>query len=50
MSNHQNERPSPSKPLHGERRPLVTPLLAVIGIIVLILVVFAVLTFVTWST
>jgi hypothetical protein len=50
MSNHENERPTPTKPLHGPRRPVVTPLLGAIGVIVFILLIFAVVTWVTWST
>jgi hypothetical protein len=50
MSNHDNERPTPSKPLHGPRRPVVTPLLAVFGVLVLILVIFAIVTLLRYNT
>jgi hypothetical protein len=50
MSNHDNERPTPSKPLHGPRRPVVTPLLAVLGLLVLILVIFAIVTLLRYNT
>ena len=46
----EHELPTTNKPLHGERRPLVTPALAVIGLVLLVAVIVAVLTWTRYNT
>lgn len=41
---HEHERPQMNQPLHGEPRPRLSPALAVIGMVVAIVVVFAIIT------
>jgi hypothetical protein len=50
MSDDDQERATVNQPIHGPRRRVVTPLLAVLGLIVLILVVFAIVTWLRYST
>lgn len=42
--------PTADHPLHGEPRPKVVPVLAVVGLVVVVAVVFAVLTWVRYTT
>jgi hypothetical protein len=49
MADH-DELPTTNQPLHGKPRPRVVPILAVIGLIVVIAVVFLVLTLVQQNT
>jgi hypothetical protein len=49
MADH-DELPTTDKPLHGKPRGRVAPLLAVIGLIVVVAVVFLVLTLVQQNT
>lgn len=44
------DHPTANHPLHGERRPVVTPVLAVIGLVVAIGIVFAVVTWLRYTT
>ena len=44
MSDDEQQRPKFDQPLHGEPRPRVTPILAVLGMIVGIAVIAAVIT------
>lgn len=49
MSDHEHRRrPTPNQPLNAEPRPRVKPILAVIALVVVILVVFAVITWVRY--
>ena len=50
MSDDDNERATTNKPIHGARRPVVTPALAVIGLIALIAAIFAVVTWLRYTT
>jgi hypothetical protein len=44
MDEQDQERPQVNKPLHGEPRPRLSPVLAVVGMIVAIVVVVAIIT------
>ena len=46
----ERTRPTADHPLHGERRPLATPILAVLGLVAAIAVVFLVITWLRYST
>jgi hypothetical protein len=46
----ENERPRTNKPLHGEERPKWLSLAATIGILVLVIVLFMVITYVQQHT
>ena len=43
-------QPTADHPLHGERRPVLTPALAVIAVFVVVAAVFAVITWLRYST
>jgi hypothetical protein len=46
----EQRRPTANRPLNGEPRPLVTPILAVIGLIVAIGLIFLLITWVRYNT
>lgn len=50
MTDHSDEHPSARQPLHGPRRTYVGPALVVIGILLLVLVVFAVITYARYNS
>ena len=47
MSEDERDQPTTNQPLHGERRPLVTPVLAVVGLVVGLV---ALMLFLIWLT
>jgi hypothetical protein len=49
MADDPQER-STNKPMYGERRPLAPALLAVVGLVVVVLAVFALITIVRYAT
>ena len=49
MEEHR-EHPTADKPLNGPRRPTVTPVLAVLGLVVVVAVVVMVLTWLRYNT
>jgi hypothetical protein len=46
----ERERPTTNQPLNAERRPRLSPLLAVIGLLVVIAVIFLVITYLQQHT
>ena len=42
--------PRSNQPLHGDRRPLLKPALALVGLLVLLAVIFGVITVLRYST
>jgi len=50
MSMDEPQRPTTNQPLHGSRRPRVTPLLAVLALVVAVVVVFAVISWLRYNT
>ena len=46
----KREHPTVNHPLHGEKRPLLTPTLAVIGLVVAVVVIFGVITLLRYNT
>jgi uncharacterized membrane protein len=50
MTNNEPERPTPAEPRIGGKRPLVRPILAVVGLVVLVVVLYLVLTWVQQNT
>jgi hypothetical protein len=44
MDEHEQERPQVNQPLHGEPRPRLSPVLAVVGMVVALVVVVAIIT------
>ena len=49
MTDDQPDRPTTNHPLHGERRPLVTPIVAVVGLVVLVVVIVLLLTWLRYN-
>ena len=50
MTEGPDERPTTDKPLHGPPRPRVSPILAVVGLLIAIAVIFAIITWVRYNT
>jgi hypothetical protein len=50
MTDPRDELPRTDQPLHGERRPRVAPLLAVVGLILAVAVIFAIVTVLRYQT
>ncbi|MEI5675625.1 MULTISPECIES: hypothetical protein [unclassified Nocardioides] len=46
----EHDRPSTNHPLHGERRPLLTPVLGVVALVVRVAAVIALLTYLRYAT
>ena len=46
----QRDHADTNHPLHGEPRPLVTPIVAVVGLVVVVAVVFLLLTWIRYNT
>lgn len=44
------QRPTTNHPLHGERRPLVTPIIGVVALVVLVAAVVLLLTYLRYET
>jgi hypothetical protein len=44
------EHPTTEQPLHGEPRPRISPILAVIGLVVVLAIIFLLLTYVQKHT
>jgi len=44
------DHPTADHPLHGERRPVVTPVLAVVALVVVVAAVFALVTWLRYTT
>ena len=49
MTEQEPDRPTTNHPLHGERRPLATPIMAVVGLLVLIVVIVLLLTWLRYN-
>ena len=49
MDDDERDRPTTNQPLNAERRPLVTPILALVGLVVLVAVIVLALTWVRYN-
>jgi hypothetical protein len=50
LRDEQQARPTTNHPLHGSRRPLAKPVAAVLGLVVVVALVFALITWLRYST